>query len=525
MNKIHKNPRPKTSPISFAQNNRPESQPNRIDAYLVKHEKLFIIAICLIAAFRIFLFCAAFPFFNNVDEQFHFDLVVKYSHGYLPRSTNNIISPESLRAIILYGTYEYFNNIPASEASPPIWTLDTKIQKMLVKDMEVKSTTQKNFETTTAPVYYFTAGMWYNAGKLLGLEGGYLLYWVRFLNIGIFVLLIWLTWLFCKNILGMNPGLHISVPLLLVFFPQDVFYSINSDVLSPLLFLTSLYMLYSVYISKKNMLFYFCTGIVIALTYLTKISNLPVFAVVIIILWAKTRQLQKENNLRKYLPHLLLLILAFAVPIACWHGWNAYALNDPTGTVEKIKHLQWTPKSPSQMWDHPIFTPVGAAYFLSELTKTFWRGELVWKLQRLAWQSMDLFYVFSSLLFLSVTIGSRFLKKISAFSSQKLFYHMNLCIVLLFILFLGSVSTLYDFGNCWYPSRAHPYFTSGRLILGAMIPFLVLYVEGLSCIAKTIKGCISPIIPVFLISALITGTEIMINYKVFTSDFNWFHLF
>jgi hypothetical protein len=513
------------NPVSFAKKKRPDSQPNRIDAYPGKHEKLFIITICLIAAIRIFLFSAAFPFFNNVDEQAHFDLVVKYSHGYLPRSTNNLLSPESSRAITLYGTYEYLNNIPTSEAMPPIWTLDTEIQNLLVKDLEVQWTSRNNFETTSAPVYYFTAGMWYNAGKLLGLEGGYLLYWIRFLNIGIFVLLVWLTWLFCKNILGMNPGLRISVPLLLVFFPQDVFYTINSDVLSPLLFLTSLYMLYSVTISKKNMRYYFYTGIVIALTYLTKLSNLPILAVTIIILCAKTRQLLKENGPGKQVLSLIVLILAFTVPIACWHGWNAYALNDPTGTVEKIKHLQWTPKPPSQMWDHPIFTPAGAAYFLSELTKTFWRGELVWKLQRLAWQSMDLFYVFSSLLFLSVAIGGRFLKKISAFSSQKLFYHMNQFIVLLFVLFLGSLSTLYDFGNCWYPSRAHPYFTSGRLILGAMIPFLVLYVEGLNCIVKTIKGCISPIIPVFLISALITGTEIMINYKVFASDFNWFHLF
>jgi hypothetical protein len=34
---------------------------------------------------RVFLFSAAFPFFNNVDEQAHFDTVYKYARGYLPR--------------------------------------------------------------------------------------------------------------------------------------------------------------------------------------------------------------------------------------------------------------------------------------------------------------------------------------------------------------------------------------------------------------------------------------------------------
>jgi hypothetical protein len=34
-----------------------------------------------VAAIRVFVFAAAFPFFNNVDEQAHVDLVVKYSHG------------------------------------------------------------------------------------------------------------------------------------------------------------------------------------------------------------------------------------------------------------------------------------------------------------------------------------------------------------------------------------------------------------------------------------------------------------
>jgi len=31
-------------------------------------------------------FSAAFPFFSNVDEDLHFDLITQYSHGHLPRT-------------------------------------------------------------------------------------------------------------------------------------------------------------------------------------------------------------------------------------------------------------------------------------------------------------------------------------------------------------------------------------------------------------------------------------------------------
>jgi hypothetical protein len=30
----------------------------------------------------VFIFSAAFPFFSNVDEDLHFDLITQYSHGH-----------------------------------------------------------------------------------------------------------------------------------------------------------------------------------------------------------------------------------------------------------------------------------------------------------------------------------------------------------------------------------------------------------------------------------------------------------
>ena len=42
-------------------------------------ERTVIFILCALAGIRIFLFNAAFPPFNNVDEEHHFDIVYKYS--------------------------------------------------------------------------------------------------------------------------------------------------------------------------------------------------------------------------------------------------------------------------------------------------------------------------------------------------------------------------------------------------------------------------------------------------------------
>ncbi len=56
------------------------------------------------------------------------------------------------------------------------------------------------------------------------------------------------------------------------------------------------------------------------------------------------------------------------------------------------------------------------------------------------------------------------------------------------VAFLAITSMAFDFGACFYPSRAHPFFTSGRLITGALIPFVILYVHGLDRVLARMKS-------------------------------------
>ena len=66
-------------------------------------EKNFVLLLCVAAAIHVFVFCAAFPFFNNVDEPAQFDLVLKYSHGHAPRGETATSKEASLYLAILFG--------------------------------------------------------------------------------------------------------------------------------------------------------------------------------------------------------------------------------------------------------------------------------------------------------------------------------------------------------------------------------------------------------------------------------------
>ena len=55
-----------------------------------------------------------------------------------------------------------------------------------------------NFEAHAPPVYYAVAGAWYRLCGALGLESGGQLYFLRFMNVAVIALLVWLAWWFAR---------------------------------------------------------------------------------------------------------------------------------------------------------------------------------------------------------------------------------------------------------------------------------------------------------------------------------------
>src|SRR6266704_4042099 len=151
-----------------------------------------IAGLCLLAAIRVFVFAAAFPFFNNVDEQAHVDLVVKYAHAKPPRGIEPF-APEAALYFAVYSTPEYFVKPEryGRKYPPPNWLLSRNDLQKILDDEIPFWESRLNHELGEPPLYYALASGWMNVGRVLGLRGLSLLYWVRFLSIGLAVTLVW----------------------------------------------------------------------------------------------------------------------------------------------------------------------------------------------------------------------------------------------------------------------------------------------------------------------------------------------
>jgi hypothetical protein len=387
-------------------------------------------------------FSAAFPFFNNVDERRHFDLVMKYASGHLPRGAE-LISPATLPYLSRYASPEFL-------AAP------------------------ENF------------------------EGGY------------------------YGPLWTHPAEEIASTLAAI--PQDAFYGIENDVLSPICFgITFICLVRWFREERPRISLGIVTGSSIAAAYLTKLSNLPLIVVAIgaIAYWCAGRV--GSRKLRDAIPALSALVCCAAIPIAAWMIWIKSNFGDFTGSATKAELLGWTAKPFSDWWSHPIFTLSGFWTFLAELIASFWRGEFMWHAHTIGWKGMDMFYVVSSLGFFlvaGVSLLRRRTKDVGAAPRRALWIAAASFIAA--IAFLGFLSLQFDFGSCINPSRERPYFFQGRLMSGAMIPFALLYVYGLHRLLRAVPALVLPVL--VAIATAITISESFANGVAFASVYNWFHM-
>ena len=488
-------------------------------------ERSLVWLLCLLAAGHVFVFSATFPFFNNVDEQLHFDLVVKYAQGHLPRSPDPI-SAEAVPYAVLYGSPEFVGipaNLPDGQFPPPPWhqPLDSVRQTLAAKAQVWNNFT--NHEVSQPPLYYLLAGAWWTLGKMLGLHDGPLLYWLRFLNIFLVAALVWLGFVAARLVFPEREFLRLGVPALLAFVPQSAFYSIQNDMLSPLTFgLAFICLVRWLRADVPGVWLGIMTGLALAATFLTKISNLPLLAVSGVVVLFKIRSLVITGKWRASGSALAALVLCAGLPMVAWLAWCKHTFGNFTGSAVKIQCLGWTYKPFHEWWHHPIFSPPGFWTFLSGLLAVFWRGEFTWHRQPLASPVVDAIYTISSIGLVGVAVIALVSRSVTAPQRQALWFGFGGFLAA--VAFLGFLSVIYDFHDCVYPSRAHPYFTSGRLILGALIPFFLLYLYGLDRALCCVKNSwVRPLVLSGMILFMLIS-EIVIDWRLFPNAYNWFHL-
>ncbi len=444
-------------------------------------EKKIVGLLCILAAIHTFIFSAAFPFFNNVDEPAQLDLVLQYSHGQIPRKMENT-SKEASIYLALFCSCAYLGPT-TGPIPPPSWT--QPVEKMR-RDLAINSTgwqTQKNYEVSEPPLYYTLAGLWWNLGKLLGFSEAHLLYWLRFLNVALVVAIVWLGYIASRIAFTENPFIRLGVPAILAFMPQTAFYSVENDVLSVICFgITFICVLRWIFSETFSVWLGAATGLAFAATCLAKMTNLPLLGVTGIFLLVKTGFLARQRKPRAALPGLTAFFCCAFLPIAGWMAWCKSSFGDFTGSKIKIEHLGWTVKPIHEWWHHPIFTLAGLWTYLSGQISTFWQGEFKWyyppTAQPLALHGTDVIYTLITLLLVAFALPGLFrCANLSSFQRQAL--GLSVACFIAIMGFFALMSIVYDFGDCLNPSREHPYFHAGRMLLGVLIPFLLLSVYGL----------------------------------------------
>jgi len=295
----------------------------------------------------------------------------------------------------------------------------------------------------------------------------------------------------------------------------------NNDVLSPVcggaLFFCVFQWLRA---ERPTILLGALTGLTIGATLLTKLSNLPLIAVALVVIILRVLSNRPRAG-SATVTALAALVICAAVPTGSWMLWAKSQFGDVTGSTAKIAFLDWTRKPLAEWWQHPIFTPRGFWIFWSDLMANFWRGEVKWHGQILRWLPADGFYAVSSfVLLVAAVIGLRKNTGLSTFQRQAIC--VSVFSFTAAVAFLALLSIQFDFGDCVNPSRAHPYFTSGRLLSGALIPFALFYVYGLTALFRRTNSAV-PLMVLTMIIVSVATSEIISCSSVFASEHNWFH--
>lgn len=490
----------------------------------VNRKELVVVSMLSIsAALRVFFFCAAFPFFSDIDEDLHFDLVAHYSH-LRPPQTFDLVGKETLDWIVPYASPEYLqtpDRFPDGKFGLPLWKRSGPETAEVAEATREDWSRQVNFESSQPPLYYLVTGVWWRLGQLLGLSGLTFLYWIRFLNVPLVATMVWLGYLAARAVEPIHSDIRLGVPCLLAFIPQSVFFTINNDVLSPI---TGGALVFCVLCwlrtATPTLLLGVCSGLAVAAAYLTKFSNLPLIVVALGAIGAISISRARREPVCT-VRALALLLLCAAVPIGGWLLWMNSHFGDVTGSTTKVTLLGWTRKPMADWWSHPIFSARGLWTFWRDLLATFWRGELKWLSRPLNAPIADTICAISSLLFPLIALAATFRQR-----DQSLLQRQAIAVAALIFLacvsFFALLSVQFDFGRCINPSRAHPYFSSGRLLSGALIPFALVYVYAIAFGLRRISAAL-PLIVLAGLLLFVTVTDFLIVRVMFLSEYNWFH--
>jgi hypothetical protein len=474
--------------------------------------RAFILILSLVAAARVLVMSAAYPPFVYIDESLHYENVTKYARVGLPGRGDDRYDAATARTVHTIGIHG-----AGSQAA-----LTPEQREAAIEKSVATFAAARNCETFSPPLYYALAAAWLRAGEAIGFGPVALFYWLRFLAAPLYAAAVWFGCLAALRFHPARPQIAIAAGVILAALPQDILYTINSDVASPLAGAVALYLLVRWMMSAEGSLpLAIGGGLATAAAVLVKYSNVGALALFVV-----AAMLRLHRSRGAAVAEIAVAFACAAGPIAAWMAYCQAVTGDWTGVRDKAEMLGWTPLALAQSLRHPIFTPLGVQEFLGRLCVTFWRGEIVWgaAVQRVA--GVDRFYIVVTALGAIGTLGW-LIRPSAASRNERLPAVAYVIAIVAPVAFLALVSTRFDYGRCFFPSRGFPYFAAGRLLTGAIVPFAILLAGALAELLAFTKRRYACVVAATLIAALCVGSEAYLCYSapssVFASPYNFYH--
>ena len=278
-----------------------------------RRERALTAALAGFAALRVALFAAAFPFFTNVDEHRHVDLVWKYAHAAPPQRGAPPYEPEMAELVARLGAPDYQMPAGAARHAEPGWQLSPDALARRVAANRRLFARMANLDALESPAYYGLTGAWLALVRALGIGDAHALYSVRLWNALFAAGLVVCASSLLRVTHREDALLRWGVPALLACFPSDVFFYVTPDALSPLLGALAFALWLRLLLApQQGAPHYALAGAAAALACLTKLTNVFLPAL------AALATLRRPRSWRGLTARRVAYAVACALPLVAW---------------------------------------------------------------------------------------------------------------------------------------------------------------------------------------------------------------
>lgn len=160
---------------------------------------------------------------------------------------------------------------------------------------------------------------------------------------------------------------------------------------------------------------------------------------------------------------------------------------------------------------------------LKRTTRDFLAGGIFWYNKPMSLPGSQALYTILSLVLLIAVLPALWPRFSNVPSFQRQALQLSMACFVAILGFFVLMSIRYDFHDSYNPSRWRPFFCEGRLLLGALIPFLVLFVYGWDRMLRRFGNSAKFAVLGSMILIML-AVEIVTDWPVFSNPYNWYHL-